>query len=92
MSRHLVSEGSWDESRGPFLFHPTIPAAYACLGYCWGDDGDQVVTTETDNIQSHYQTIELAQLPLAIRDTISVCRSLEIQNLWVNSLCVIQDD
>ncbi|BAE65041.1 heterokaryon incompatibility protein-domain-containing protein [Aspergillus flavus] len=92
MPRRLVNVGSWDGSREPFLFEPTTPVIYACLSYCWGIDIDRVMKTTTDNIHSHYQRLELAQLPAAIQDAIAVCRALKIPNLWVDSLCIIQDD
>ncbi|PIG87037.1 DNA polymerase alpha catalytic subunit, partial [Aspergillus arachidicola] len=92
MPRRLVNVGSWEGSREPFLFEPTTPVPYACLSYCWGIDIDRVMKTTTDNIHSHYQRLELATLPAAIQDAIVVCRALKISNLWVDSLCIIQDD
>ncbi|PYI01882.1 heterokaryon incompatibility protein [Aspergillus sclerotiicarbonarius CBS 121057] len=90
--RRLVDVGSWDGSREPFLFEPTTPVRYACLSYCWGKDLDQVLTTTTNNIHSHYQAIALSALPLALQDAIMVCRNLKIPNLWVDSICIVQDD
>ncbi|GLA26371.1 hypothetical protein AnigIFM63326_003524 [Aspergillus niger] len=90
--RRLINVGSSDGTRHPFLFEPAEPARYACLSYCWGKDLDQVLTTTTNNIESHYQAIELSTLPLALQDAITVCRNLEIPNLWVDSLCIVQDD
>ncbi|KAE8317586.1 heterokaryon incompatibility protein-domain-containing protein [Aspergillus transmontanensis] len=92
MPRRLVNIGSWEGSQEPFLFEPTTPVPYACLSYCWGIDIDRVMKTTTDNIHSHYQRLELATLPAAIQDAIVVCRALKIPNLWVDSLCIIQDD
>ncbi|OOF98660.1 hypothetical protein ASPCADRAFT_139942, partial [Aspergillus carbonarius ITEM 5010] len=90
--RRLVNVGSWDGSHEPFLYEPTTPVRYACLSYCWGKDLDQVLTTRTDNIRSHYEKIAMSTLPLALQDAITVCRNLKIPNLWVDSLCIIQDD
>ncbi|GAT28141.1 heterokaryon incompatibility protein [Aspergillus luchuensis] len=90
--RRLINVGSLNGIREPFLFEPVEPVRYACLSYCWGKDLDQVLTTTTHNLESHYQAIELTTLPLALQDAITVCRSLEIPNLWVDSLCIVQDD
>ncbi|KAE8418724.1 heterokaryon incompatibility protein-domain-containing protein [Aspergillus pseudocaelatus] len=92
MPRRLVNVGSWDGSRESFLYEPRTPVIYACLSYCWGIDIDQIKKTTTDNIQSHHQRLELTQLPAAIQDAITVCRALKIPNLWVDSLCIVQDD
>ncbi|GCB20814.1 hypothetical protein AAWM_03699 [Aspergillus awamori] len=43
-------------------------------------------------MESHYQAIEPSTLPLALQDAITVCRNLGIPNLWVDSLCIVQDD
>ncbi|PYH32963.1 heterokaryon incompatibility protein [Aspergillus neoniger CBS 115656] len=90
--RRLINVGSSNGTHEPFLFEPVEPVRYACLSYCWGKDLHQVLTTTTHNLESHYQAIELSTLPLALQDAITVCRSLEIPNLWVDSLCIVQDD
>ncbi|PWY79522.1 hypothetical protein BO94DRAFT_567834 [Aspergillus sclerotioniger CBS 115572] len=75
--RRLVNMGSWDGSHEPFLYEPTTPV---------------LLTTTTDNIKSCYEKITITTLPLALQDAIMVCRNLKIPNLWVDSLCIIQDD
>ncbi|PVH76874.1 HET-domain-containing protein [Cadophora sp. DSE1049] len=60
------------------------------LSYCWGWQG-QVVTT-VSNIQSHMRGIAVSSLPKTIQDAVHVARGLEIPNLWIDSLCIIQDD
>ncbi|KAJ4208907.1 hypothetical protein NW759_013508 [Fusarium solani] len=92
MPRRLIDVGSWDGSREPFLFRPCQPAPYACLSYCWGSDIDRILKTTTSNISSHHASIPMAKMPLAIQDAIIVCRGLKIRNLWVDSLCIPQDD
>ncbi|KAF4991915.1 hypothetical protein FDECE_13857 [Fusarium decemcellulare] len=92
MPRHLIDVGSWDGSREPFLFKPCQPAPYACLSYCWGSDTDDILKTTTKNISSHYLSIPMTKMPLGIQDAITVCRGLKIPNLWVDSLCIPQDD
>jgi len=65
---------------------------YAALSYCWGSDLDGVVITNTWNFQRHCISIVLNSLAATIQDAIFVCRGLGIHFLWVDALCIIQDD
>ncbi|KAL5316583.1 hypothetical protein ACEPPN_015632 [Leptodophora sp. 'Broadleaf-Isolate-01'] len=63
---------------------------YAALSYCWGDPPHPFVTT-ADLIQDPSQR-DWSQLPATIQDAIRVTRALGLRYLWVDSLCIIQDD
>ncbi|KAK3984435.1 heterokaryon incompatibility protein-domain-containing protein [Cladorrhinum sp. PSN332] len=65
-------------------------AEYVALSYCWGQNQDLV--TKTTNLSSHLDAIPEARLPKTIFDAIAVCRKLEIRYLWVDALCIVQDD
>lgn len=69
---------------------PGNRAIYACLSYCWGNGGQYC--TYTHNIESHLQHISVSDLPAAVADAIRLCRALQIPYLWVDALCIIQDD
>jgi hypothetical protein len=96
MPRRLLNVGAWngagDGSREPFLSEPKRPVEYAALSYCWGMDVEDVLKTTKDNLQSLYETVPLSSLPATISDAIKLCRGLNISYLWVDSLCIIQDD
>lgn len=68
------------------------PIQYAALSYCWGDDLESVITTTRENYHAHKFEIPLDTLPKTVQDAITVCRRLGIQYLWVDSLCIIQND
>jgi hypothetical protein len=65
-------------------------AVYATLSYCWG--GDQAIKTITSTLERHMAGIEISHLSPTLKDAIKVTRSLGIEFLWVDSLCIIQDD
>lgn len=66
---------------------------YAALSYCWGDPAvHHQVKTEISNLKSHLSKIDHDTLPRTIRDAIVVCRKLGVDYLWVDALCIVQDD
>lgn len=67
---------------------------YATLSYCWGskEDAAQQLKTTASNIDSYYTRIPEDELTPVIRDTIRVCRAVNIKYLWVDALCIIQGD
>ncbi|RYP74879.1 hypothetical protein DL771_002800 [Monosporascus sp. 5C6A] len=90
--RRLLSVGSSEEPHNMHLFEPDRSVTYACLSYCWGTDLDGVLKTTKGNLPAHLARIEFDSLPKTIADAVTVCRELKIPNLWVDSLCIIQDD
>ncbi|KAJ4397005.1 hypothetical protein N0V93_001229 [Gnomoniopsis smithogilvyi] len=70
--------------------HRGRTAVYACLSYSWGT-GTQHCTT-TRNIKGHLQRILIADLPQTVADAIKLCRALQIPYIWIDALCIIQDD
>lgn len=72
---------------------------YVALSYCWGDAQEpeiakalEMAKTTRANVQDRHRKIELSQLPQTIIDAIKVTRSLGLAYLWVDALCIIQDD
>jgi hypothetical protein len=64
---------------------------YACLSHCWGHTRSKHITT-TSNLSTNLQSIPIEELPLTFRDAITIVRSLGIFHLWIDSLCIVQDD
>ncbi|KAK5122330.1 hypothetical protein LTR85_004241 [Meristemomyces frigidus] len=65
-------------------------APYVSLSYCWGG-ADQFKTTR----ESHAQRLNgfrLEHLPKTYRDAVFICQELNIEYLWIDALCIIQDD
>jgi hypothetical protein len=91
MPHRLINVGS-DATRDPFLFEPKSPVPYVCLSYCWGADPIGILKTLKENIKAHYEGIPMSRLPKTIRDTIQICRALKLENLWIDAVCIVQDD
>jgi hypothetical protein len=70
--------------------NPAKKEPYVTLSYCWG--GGQPVATTLATLKSHKAGILVQSLPKTIRDAIHISRGLAIDNLWVDVLCIVQDD
>jgi hypothetical protein len=62
---------------------------YCTLSRCWGS---KPFETTTANIANHKAGINSSALPQTFQNAIVICRKLKMRYLWVESLCIIQDD
>lgn len=71
-----------------------ILARYIAFSYCWGSSGhsSSLLRTTRDSLASRLQSIPINTMPQAFRDAVAICRELQIPFLWIDSLCIIQDD
>ncbi|KIJ42695.1 hypothetical protein M422DRAFT_254136 [Sphaerobolus stellatus SS14] len=67
-------------------------APYATLSYCWGSDLTGIMRTLRENKDVHRRGIAVNSLPKTVQDAVLVCRGLGLHYLWVDALCIIQDD
>jgi hypothetical protein len=63
---------------------------YAALSHCWGIS--KSLELKNDNEALMKQSVPWDSLPQTYRDAVSVCRKLGINYLWIDSLCIRQDD
>jgi hypothetical protein len=68
----------------------TALPTYAALSYCWGSA--QGLTTTCATLRERSTGIPWHSLPETFKDALALCRALGIEYLWVDSLCIIQDD
>ncbi|KXX77881.1 Heterokaryon incompatibility protein 6, OR allele [Madurella mycetomatis] len=78
------------------LVTPPANCRYAALSYVWGVA--EVFTTLRRNVKDletprAFENPELfGRVPLTIRDAMRVVREIGMRYLWVDSLCIVQDD
>lgn len=66
---------------------------YIALSYCWGRvAGLRNYRTVRENLASNMSFIARDELPLAIQDAMILTRLLHIKYLWIDALCIVQDD
>lgn len=63
--------------------------SYIALSYCWGRNN---VITTSQNILERQSNIEFESLPVTLRDAVEITERLGLRNLWIDALCIIQDD
>ncbi|KAK0627930.1 heterokaryon incompatibility protein-domain-containing protein, partial [Immersiella caudata] len=69
------------------------PAIYAALSYCWGDSAAiHAAKTLKSNLALRLQRFPLSLLPRTLRDAVQFIRLLKIPYVWIDSLCIVQDD
>ena len=67
-----------------------LTARFAALSHCWGM-GKHLITTKS-SLAEHKKSIAMPSLPKTFQDAVAICRFLGIDYLWIDSLCIIQDD
>lgn len=75
------------------LIHTTLEshsAPYAALSYCWG--GPQKFQTTRHSLRRHLTSITFNDLPATFQHAIQVAERLDLRYLWVDALCIVQDD
>lgn len=68
---------------------------YIALSYVWGvssGDGDKLTTRNLKQLYVHQGITDHVSLPRTVRDAIEVTKGLKFRYLFVDRLCIIQDD
>lgn len=63
---------------------------YVALSYCWGPKGH--FSTKKENITDMEKSIPMELLPQTIKDAFLVARNVDVRYVWIDALCIIQDD
>ena len=91
MPARIIDVGPIDGSREPRLLCDSgMFGQYVTLSHCWGDAVTVQTTTET--LLSHKKQISLARMTKTFRDAVIITRNLGFSYLWIDSLCIIQND
>lgn len=69
-----------------------LTGRYVTLSHCWGPSQKRPLRTTTDNYESHRHGIPWESLPRTFQDAITVARETRFDYIWIDSLCIIQDD
>jgi hypothetical protein len=81
-----------DSKDAQIIPHRLASSGYATLSYCWGTTMPPGSATTQDNVEKRSKRLEASSLPQTLRDAFRVTRQLGIRYLWVDALCIIQND
>ncbi|KAF2001977.1 HET-domain-containing protein [Amniculicola lignicola CBS 123094] len=90
--RRLIKIESRNDRIRLSLHESKHPVDYVCLSYRWGAPASEIITTRQSNVDAFRNHIPLQQLPATIQDAVTVCHGIGLSYLWVDSLCIVQDD
>jgi hypothetical protein len=62
------------------------------LSYCWGGEAEHHFKTTKEHYDGFKRGIDYASLPLTHREAILTTLFLGVRFLWIDSMCIIQDD
>ena len=87
----VINVGPADGTKQPFLYNSRGETRnYATLSYCWGEN--QPMTTTRATLRQREAGIDFWELPKTFQDAIFTTRRLGLTYLWIDALCIIQDD
>ncbi|KAH7076852.1 heterokaryon incompatibility protein-domain-containing protein [Paraphoma chrysanthemicola] len=80
----------------PFLFITGGKVErYCTLSYCWGQCSTAYNTTR-DNLVAHEKELPIVspelKMPKTYHDAIVITRHLGVRYLWIDAICIVQDD
>lgn len=70
---------------------PALPR-FVCLSHCWGEKSFLPKMTRKATLSQHLTCISHSELSRTFQDAIRISRQLEERYLWIDSLCIVQDD
>ncbi|KAK4161494.1 heterokaryon incompatibility protein-domain-containing protein [Cladorrhinum sp. PSN259] len=79
-------------------FEDQMMGNFAALSYCWGSKEEHqknavhALQLNASTKQTLRTGIPTSRLPVTLRQSVEVCRLLDIEYIWIDALCIIQDD
>ncbi|KAH6433559.1 hypothetical protein HBI59_174110 [Parastagonospora nodorum] len=81
----VLKESQWDDDEQGYEH-----GEYVALSHVWGM-GKGLKTTK-ENLKSHLKGIAWSALSKTLQEAVLFTRAIKVRYLWVDSLCLIQDD
>ncbi|KXH49726.1 heterokaryon incompatibility protein [Colletotrichum simmondsii] len=92
----LIKVGKMSDGIARLVMSDKLPptTSYIALSYCWGPPSSsksQLITTAA-TLADRQAKIPLPEMPDTIRDAVIFARHMGIDYIWIDALCIIQDD
>ncbi|KAH8725098.1 heterokaryon incompatibility protein-domain-containing protein [Phaeosphaeriaceae sp. PMI808] len=76
-----------------FAREHTMSGKYLALSHRWGSPTlHKAFRTLKSNLEDFRQGIQMSALPRTFQHAVQITRSLGLQYIWIDSLCIVQDD
>lgn len=86
----LLDVGSFESNSIRLRITTGQRGLYTALSHCWGGCIDMLTTR--DSIAARQKQILYSDLTKTFQDAVTVTRDLGLRYLWIDALCIIQDD
>lgn len=87
----LIDISQYNQSEAVKLIESEgLNGQYVALSHCWGTSKSFTTTTKT--LDQRKRGMMVQDLPKTFQDAIRVTDLLHVQYLWIDSICIIQDD
>ncbi|KAJ8129325.1 hypothetical protein O1611_g4307 [Lasiodiplodia mahajangana] len=91
LPKRVVDVGPRDGTKAPALYVTDGETqSYAALSHCWGNSS--LLRTTKSTLESRIHGIKWSELSTTFQEAILVTRDLGLRYLWIDSLCIVQDD
>ncbi|KAI1323344.1 heterokaryon incompatibility protein-domain-containing protein [Xylariaceae sp. FL0255] len=67
-------------------------ARYCALSHCWGSPDKHPFKTNRSNLGQVVHGISIDTLPKTFQHAIEMTRAMDVEYLWIDSICIVQDD
>lgn len=82
-----------DDTQSPRLVDTASQTGYyVALSYCLGSQASSEMRLTMSSLSRLQRNMEPSELPRRVSDAIELTRSLGVRYIWIDSLCVVQDD
>ncbi|KAH7326984.1 heterokaryon incompatibility protein-domain-containing protein [Rhexocercosporidium sp. MPI-PUGE-AT-0058] len=94
LPRRVIDIGDINADCSPSLrLHESVQderGHYTTLSHRWGNE--IIYRTTIENIKTRRNGIDFDELPMSFKDAISVTRALGVRYLWIDAICIVQND
>ena len=90
-TRVIQIDGNHTNPHARLIETSGLQGIYACLSHCWGGSRAECITYKA-TLEANKAGIAWDKVPNTFQEAIRVASFLGISYLWIDSLCIIQDD
>jgi hypothetical protein len=91
-AERIIDVGSDITETVRLLLTKNTRGRYCALSHCWGPSEKRPTCVTRANEGLYFAGVNIGDLSTSFQDAILITRELGIRYLWIDSLCIVQDD